>query len=144
MDKSSKAREKAANISSVSAAVQLKAARVAAKRAKLENKFLFIWKAINGPSLAREYKLVPGRLYRADFADPSTSLAIEIEGGQWCGGRHNSGQGFEDDCAKYLECALLGWVVIRLTDNMLTKEVLERIANHIRTVHKTSDAIIGT
>lgn len=126
------------------AAAELKILQARAKRQKLENQFLFIWKAINGPELQREFRAIPDRGFRLDFADPVISLGIEVEGGQWCGGRHTHGSGFQDDCAKYLEHALRGWVIIRLTDNMITKAVLERIATYIRIVHAASDKILGT
>ena len=127
----------------MSAAAELKKLQAKAKREKLENRFLFIWKAINGPSLAREFKFHPTRGWRIDFADPVISLGIEVEGGQWAAGRHTRGSGFEEDAIKYFEAAMLGWVVVRLTDEMLTKANLERIAEHIRTVHRASDAVLG-
>lgn len=66
---------------------------------------------------------------------------IEVEGGHWLSGvdpktgkarkgRHNTGKGFEDDCEKYLEAALLGYKVIRLVSKQLNAATLDRIARH--------------
>ena len=67
----------------------------------------------------REYHFHPVRQWRYDFAFPSAMLAIEAEGGTWIKGHHNRGQGFEDDCEKYNEAAILGWHVLRFTGKMI-------------------------
>ena len=61
----------------------------------------------------------PKRKWRFDFCWPEIKLAVEVEGGTWSGGRHNTGKGFEDDCEKYAEAALLGWTVLRVTGKMI-------------------------
>lgn len=53
---------------------------------------------------------------------------IECEGGIHSYGRHNRASGFIADCEKYLEAALLGWRVIRLTGEQINAGTLERIA----------------
>jgi len=55
---------------------------------------------------------------------------IEVEGGAW-GGRHCRGGGFLADAEKYLEAAMLGWLVIRLTSPLITSDNLVRIKNFI-------------
>ena len=40
----------------MNAAIELKRIQSKAKRESLENKFLFIWRAINGPELLREHR----------------------------------------------------------------------------------------
>lgn len=64
-----------------------------------------------------EYKFMPGRKFRFDFAWPQDHimLGVECEGGIWSGGRHVSGAGFTKDCWKYNEALLLGWHVLRVT-----------------------------
>ena len=57
--------------------------------------------------------------WRFDFADTSQKIAIECEGGTWSKGRHTRGAGFEKDCIKYAEAAILGWTVIRVTSSMV-------------------------
>ena len=108
-----------------------------AKRESLENKFLFLWKAIQGPELNREVQFHPIRKWRFDFAwcNPRSNfnLAIEIEGGSWAGGAHTRGRHFESDCEKYFHAAMMGWIVIRLTGNMINKTHLDQIAETIWT-----------
>ena len=62
-----------------------------------------------------EYRFLEKRRYRFDFAWPDLKLAVECEGGIWNGGRHTRGAGFQNDCEKYNEAALLGWTVLRVT-----------------------------
>lgn len=50
-----------------------------------------------------------------DFVWPKMKLAAEIEGGTWAGGRHVRGAGYSEDCKKYNEAALSGWLVLRFT-----------------------------
>jgi very-short-patch-repair endonuclease len=66
-----------------------------------------------------EYRFHDTRQWRFDFAWPDYLLAVEVEGGQWVNGRHQRGQGFEDDCEKYNEAALDGWCVLRFTGGMV-------------------------
>jgi hypothetical protein len=66
-----------------------------------------------------EYRFHDTRQWRFDFAWPDYCLAVEVEGGQWINGRHQRGKGFEDDCEKYNEAALDGWMVFRFTGDMV-------------------------
>ncbi len=70
----------------------------------------------------------PKRLWRADAGYRAIWLLIEVEGGvtpfrdkkgNLRQGRHNSILGYEGDCLKYSEAAILGWHVIRVTRRML-------------------------
>lgn len=72
-----------------------------------------------GIQFEREYKFHPVRKWRFDFCIPTASLAIEVEGGVWSGGRHSRGGGFTEDCRKYGEAAILQWRVIRVTAEMI-------------------------
>ena len=65
----------------------------------------------------REYYFHPKRKFRFDFAFPAHKLAVEVEGGMY--GRHQRVGGFEGDCLKYGEAAILGWRVIRVTTRMV-------------------------
>lgn len=68
----------------------------------------------------REHKFHPTRRWRFDFAFVELKLAVEVEGGTMGGkGRHSRGTGYEKDCEKYAEAALLGWFVIRVTTRMV-------------------------
>lgn len=67
----------------------------------------------------REYRFTPERKWRFDFAWPSRSVAVEIEGGIWNNGAHVRGAHFESDAEKYNEAAALGWKVGRFTPAMV-------------------------
>lgn len=63
----------------------------------------------------REHLFHGVRKWRFDFAFPDRKLALEVDGGTWTGGRHTRGTGYEEDCRKFAEAAILGWRVIRAT-----------------------------
>lgn len=69
------------------------------------------------PAPVREYRFAVElrRRWRFDLAWPDHWLAVEVDGGTWVGGRHTSGQGFEQDCVKLNEALCLGWRVLRVT-----------------------------
>ena len=67
----------------------------------------------------KEFKFHPKRKWRFDFAWPKLMIALEVEGGTHSGGRHVRGNGFDNDCEKYNEAAILGWTVLRVTSNMI-------------------------
>jgi very-short-patch-repair endonuclease len=99
----------------------------AEKVSKLEQRFEWLWRVLNGPALEREFRFHPTRKWRSDFAHLASRTLIEIEGGIWVRGRHNSPRGFAADAEKYLEAALAGWRVIRLVDEQIRTPVIERI-----------------
>ena len=66
-----------------------------------------------------EYRFCDGRRWRFDYAWPDKMVALEIEGGIWIRGRHVTGLGYEKDCRKYSEAAVLGWKVLRVTPEMV-------------------------
>lgn len=66
-----------------------------------------------------EYRFHLTRRWRFDFAWPEQKIALEFEGGTWSHGRHTRGKGYEGDCEKYSEAAILGWKVIRVTAAMI-------------------------
>ena len=67
-----------------------------------------------------EYRFDPHRRWRFDYCFPEHKISVEIEGGIWTGGRHIRGRGFEQDLMKYNEAALLGYIVLRVTPEMLS------------------------
>lgn len=73
-----------------------------------------------------------GRNWRFDYAWPAQRIALEIEGGVFgrkieatdgktyrVGGRHSTGVGLTNDAVKYNRAAILGWLVIRATTDMV-------------------------
>ena len=84
-----------------------------------ERTLAFQIKAIGLPAPEPEHHFAPPRRWRFDFAWPDYNLAVEVEGGTWSRGRHTRGAGFEKDCEKYNEAALLGWTVLRFTTSMV-------------------------
>lgn len=79
------------------------------------------------PEPTREYTFHADRQWRFDFSWKQSGqlVACEIEGGIWMQtetGRskgHAHPERFESDCEKYNEAALYGWVVIRVTPDMI-------------------------
>ncbi len=63
----------------------------------------------------REFQFHQVRRWRFDYVLLNRYVAIEIEGGTWISGRHNTGAGMQGDCDKYNEAVKLGWKVIRFT-----------------------------
>jgi hypothetical protein len=61
----------------------------------------------------------PARQWRYDLAYPSVKVAIDIDGGTWIQGAHVRGAGVENDCEKHSTAAILGWLVIRVTTDMI-------------------------
>lgn len=60
--------------------------------------------------------------WRFDRAWPDLKIAVEIDGGNWMGGRHTRGAGFEGDLRK-INCAQdMGWLVYRYTISMLERD----------------------
>lgn len=73
----------------------------------------------NLPAPVREFVFHPTRRWRFDFAWVDQKVACEIEGGTWVQGAHTRGAHFESDALKYGEAAIAGWLVIRLTTDMV-------------------------
>lgn len=72
------------------------------------------------------YFASPWRLWHIDWAYPIWGIAIEIEGGTFTYGddkksSHMTGVGYADNCRKYSILSLLGWIVIRVTTDMLDR-----------------------
>ena len=99
---------------------------------RLENRFQMLWKAVDGPSLEKEYRFHDKRRWRADFAQLEARVLIEIEGGIWVNGRHNRAAGFNADLEKYLEGGLAGWRVFRFGPDQITLANVRRLAELLR------------
>lgn len=85
----------------------------------LEREFDTLWRQLGGPELVVEHQFAPPRRWRFDRANLYARVAVEVDGGTWNGGRHTSGAGFARDCEKFNAAAARGWLVFRLTSDML-------------------------
>lgn len=85
------------------------------------------------PEPEQEFKFYDDRLWRFDFAWYDVMLAVEVEGGVFNRGRHVRPKGFEGDCEKYNEAAIMGWMVIRVTTGMI------KDGRAIKTIEKAYD-----
>jgi len=79
-------------------------------------------------SPVREFAFAPGRRWRFDFAFPLERIAVEIEGvTKWGGarkiGRHQTPKGLAADCEKYNAAVLLGWRVLRYTQDQIGDQI---------------------
>lgn len=91
--------------------------------------FAFHCRAAALPDPVREYPFAIGlgRKWRSDFAWPELRLLVEIEGivvkrvngRTQTGGRHATITGLREDCHKYNAAALLGFHVLRFTQDMV-------------------------
>lgn len=87
---------------------------------ELEFAFETQLKMMSYPIPEREYKFHPDRRFRFDFAWPDYKTALEVEGGVWMKrGRHTTGSGFTSDAVKYNLAAIDGWLVLRVTGQMV-------------------------
>lgn len=62
-----------------------------------------------------------GRNFRADRAWLDERLIVEINGGGWVGGRHNTGAGYEADLERTAIATALGWKVMGFSTRMVKK-----------------------
>ncbi len=62
-----------------------------------------------------EFKAIPNRRFRFDYAWPEQKLLVEIDGGEWIYGAHNRGGRMAQDYEKRNLATLLGWRVLQFT-----------------------------
>ena len=104
----------------------------------LEERFAELWGKLEGPELVHEFRFFPERRWRADFAHLPSFTLIEVEGGLYGHGRHNSPEGFMKDAEKYNKAALLGYRTFRLASKMITEETLLPIIELCRRIEATA------
>jgi very-short-patch-repair endonuclease len=80
-----------------------------------------------------EYRFHPERRWRFDYALPEHKIAVEVEGGIWRVGRHNSPTGFINDMEKYNSATSLGWKLLRVQPkDLLGTELIDFIKETIK------------
>lgn len=76
-------------------------------------------RGLNLPEPTCEFRFLPPRRWRFDYAWPLEWLAVEVEGGIWKQGRHTRGKGYVGDMEKYNAAMLAGWRVLRVTPSQV-------------------------
>ena len=110
---------------------------------KLEDLFAQLWvEKYPNVDLISQFKTIPKRRFRVDFAHLRSKVAIEIQGGRWLKGGHTTGKGMYADCEKAVLSASLGWLVLPIVDQMINDDYLEIIYNIIK-LRETSNVGIS-
>jgi hypothetical protein len=82
--------------------------------------------------LFSEWRFMPPRRFRFDFAHPESRVAIEIQGAIWVNGRHSRGSGLLKEHEKLNLAAAQGWRVFFLSVNTINDHSLyDQIAQTI-------------
>ena len=90
------------------------------------------------PIPIRELRFAPPRRWRFDFSWETNRLAVEVDGGIWTGGRHTRGSGYQADAEKANCACVLGWRILRVTPQHITRgEALRWIEEALYVVHNT-------
>ena len=77
-----------------------------------------IWAKAEGLHVEHEWRFHPIRRWRFDYAIPEHMIALEVEGVTSRGkSRHTTISGYKKDCEKYNAAQLLGWRVLRYTQD---------------------------
>lgn len=83
--------------------------------------------------LYHNHKFLKNRKFKFDFAHITTKIAIEINGGNWIGGRHSNALALNSEYEKLNLAVINGWRVFVLSPEMICDEWLEAIAEAIQT-----------
>lgn len=83
--------------------------------------------------LYHNHKFLKNRKFKFDFAHLPQKIAIEINGGNWIGGRHSNALALNSEYEKLNLAVVNGWRVFVLSPEMITDEWLEAIAQAIQT-----------
>lgn len=75
------------------------------------------------PRPVREYRFLPPRRFRFDFAWVSSKFAVEVDGAIFKIGGHTSGVGYTNDCEKFALATIDGWKIIRVTTGQVNQDL---------------------
>jgi very-short-patch-repair endonuclease len=101
-------------------------------KAKKSEAEILMWQHLNELKLDypieifKEFRFHTVRKWRFDFAvfgllGSHLQLAVEIDGGSWIQGRHNTGSGSEADREKFNFAAFAGYRVLKFTPKQVLK-----------------------
>jgi len=85
------------------------------------------WNALKMPCPVTEYKFHKDRRWRLDYAWPDVKLAVEIEGGVYNYGGHNSISGFKKDIDKYNALTEDGWHLLRYLPKKINYTQIQKV-----------------
>ena len=87
----------------------------------LEESLAWQMKAAGLPEPERQYRFLPNRKYRADFAFVGQRILVECQGGQWVqgGGAHQRPNRWQYDCRRMNQAQRAGWMVLQYTGDMI-------------------------
>lgn len=88
-------------------------------RSKLELALAFQIRAAGLITPVVEFKAIPARRYRWDFAWPGQKLLVEVQGGIWAKGGHSTGKGITRDAEKSNLATLAGYRCITVTGEQI-------------------------
>ena len=88
-------------------------------QSELEEALLFQLRAVGLPLPVVQYRAIPGRRWRWDFAWPERKLLVEVQGGIWIKSGHTTGTGISRDIEKNNAAVLAGWRVLFVTACMI-------------------------
>lgn len=86
-----------------------------------EETLAFQLKAASAPLFERQFPIVAGRRFRADFYFPVGRLVVEVEGGGFINGRHSRGTGIESDAEKSACIARMPARLMRVTPGQVKR-----------------------
>jgi len=89
------------------------------------------------PKPKEELRFSPIRRWRFDYAWEEVKVAVELDGGVFCAGRHARGAGIRRDHEKINAAIELGWVVLRYLPAEVDYAQISRV---IAQRKKTEDA----
>ena len=97
----------------------------------LENLFAMQLDAAGLTQYVREYRAIPGRKFRFDFAFMKERLLVEINGGTYNGGAHGRGVGINRDYEKGNLAVVNNWRVLSFDTKQVKSgaalEVVEKL-----------------
>ncbi len=115
---------------------------------ELEAEFLRAWR-LYAPAgrygEPRKFRFHPTRRWEMDFAWPAYMVFVEINGGQWSGGRHSGGSGAEGDAEKQNAAVLDGWTPLVFWTSQLKRDpigCIERVIAAIELVNRRRAAMV--